>query len=141
MGIAGDVATLFMVWWDRELKNRLRRQNIDIQLYKRYVDDTNLVAKTVPSANEQPNDKLTMETIQKIDASPQINGRDYTDRIMTIGDKKSYFYSLLTTGNEISQIFPPGSWQQTDFLPCFLRRELCTIARFIRLFTANYWEG
>ena len=66
MGIAGDVATLFMVWWDRELKNRLRRQNIDVQLYKRYVDDTNLVAKTVPSANEQPNDKLTMETIQKI---------------------------------------------------------------------------
>ena len=119
MGIAGDVATLFMVWWDRELKNRLRRQNIDIQLYKRYVDDTNLVAKTIPSANKQPNDKLTMETIQKIDASPQINGRSYTDRIMTIGDKKSYFYSLLTTGNKISQIFPPGSWQQTDFLPCF----------------------
>ena len=63
VGIAGDVATLFMVWWDRELKNRLRRQNIDVLLYKRYVDDTNLVAKTIPSTNEQPNNKLTMETI------------------------------------------------------------------------------
>ena len=66
VGIAGDVATLFMVWWDRELKNRLRRQSIKVQLYKRYVDDTNLVVKTVPRANEQPNDKLTMETIQKV---------------------------------------------------------------------------
>ena len=66
VGIAGDIATLFMVWWDRELKSRLRRQSIEIQLYKTYVDDTNLVAKTVPNASKQPNDKVTMETIQKI---------------------------------------------------------------------------
>ena len=40
--------------------------NIEVQLYKRNVDDTNLVVKTVPSANKQPNDKVRMETIQKI---------------------------------------------------------------------------
>ena len=41
VSIAGDVANLFMVWWDRELKSRLSVERILIELYSRYVDDGN----------------------------------------------------------------------------------------------------
>ena len=41
VSIAGDVANLFLVWWDRELKSRLSVERILIELYSRYVDDGN----------------------------------------------------------------------------------------------------
>ena len=32
-----------MVWWDRELKARVERLGIPLYMYKRYVDDINVI--------------------------------------------------------------------------------------------------
>ena len=45
VSIAGDVANLFMVWWDRELKTRLNEERIVLELYSRYVDDGNIAVE------------------------------------------------------------------------------------------------
>ena len=45
---AGDIATLFMVWWDREFKKMVLDEGIDMKLYTRYVDDENIVCKALP---------------------------------------------------------------------------------------------
>ena len=45
MEITGVVAQVFMVWWDRRLRERLDVINIQLPLHKRYVDDTNLAAQ------------------------------------------------------------------------------------------------
>ena len=67
VGIAGDVATLFMVWYDRQLLAKLRDDNIIIQLYARYVDDINIVAKKiVDDEPSEPADKSTMVKVQQI---------------------------------------------------------------------------
>ena len=56
VGIAGDVATLMMVWWDRQLK----AQFTNFRMYGRYVDDIDLVVET------DCDDKTTMEHIQEV---------------------------------------------------------------------------
>ena len=45
MEITGVVAQVFMVWWDRRLRERLDAINIQLPLHKRYVDDTNPAAQ------------------------------------------------------------------------------------------------
>ena len=45
VSLAGEVANLFMVWWDRELKARLTSEGIYLPLYSRYVDDGNIAVK------------------------------------------------------------------------------------------------
>ena len=39
VSLAGDVAQVFMIWWDRELKQQLDQRGIKCLLYSRYVDD------------------------------------------------------------------------------------------------------
>ena len=45
MEITGVVAQVFMVWWDRRLRERLEGIGIHLPLHERYVDDTNLTMK------------------------------------------------------------------------------------------------
>ena len=37
VGIAGDVAVLFMIYWDRELLRILKENRIHVRLYSRYM--------------------------------------------------------------------------------------------------------
>ena len=66
VGIAGDVANLFMVWWDKQLKEKLANNNIIPLLYSRYVDDIDLVVKPIPQENEDEKDKAMMNKIKEI---------------------------------------------------------------------------
>ena len=67
VGIAGDVAVLFMVWYDQQLLKSLNACKIEIQLFARYVDDINIVAKMLQSDNnDEPADKRTMLRVQEI---------------------------------------------------------------------------
>ena len=43
--LTGEIAAILMMWWDRELLKRTRRLGLEVILYKRYVDDINLVVK------------------------------------------------------------------------------------------------
>ena len=66
VGIAGDVANLFMVWWDRKFHTEILRNNMDMKLYSRYVDDTDIVIKAVPTGDNEKKDEKTMTELQKI---------------------------------------------------------------------------
>ena len=45
MEITGVVAQIFMVWWDRQLQNRLDEVDFKLKMHERYVDDSNVVAR------------------------------------------------------------------------------------------------
>ena len=60
--LTGELAGVFMMWWDNQLQQRLRNEGIDLKLYKRYVDDINIIVKTT----EAENDKKIVEGIKVI---------------------------------------------------------------------------
>ena len=69
VSLAGDIANLFMVWWDRELKRRLAQNNMFLKLYARYVDDGNIAIKKIVADSdsmEVNKEKLTMEKVKQI---------------------------------------------------------------------------
>ena len=66
VSIAGDVANLFVVWWDRELKIRLEHEGIILKLYSRYVDDGNIVIKSEPNLNEYNNKQKEKKIMEKV---------------------------------------------------------------------------
>ena len=41
--LTGVLAQIFMVWWDREFTARVERLGIPLYMYKRYVDDINVI--------------------------------------------------------------------------------------------------
>ena len=45
MELTGIVAHIFMLWWDRQLTDKLERINIRLKLHERYTDDTNVATK------------------------------------------------------------------------------------------------
>ena len=65
VGLAGEVANLFMVWWDRTFIERVKENGIELAMYGRYVDDTDVVARSIDENAEAP-DRETMERLQEI---------------------------------------------------------------------------
>ena len=63
---AGDIACLFMVWWDRAFNQLLVTKNIDMKMYSRYVDDDNVVCRTVPVDDENQSTKDDERTMKKL---------------------------------------------------------------------------
>ena len=51
--MAGELAGVFMIWWDREMKPRMRNESIDVLMYKRYVNDITIVIKVKEDVDEQ----------------------------------------------------------------------------------------
>ena len=45
LGLTGDVAQVLMCWWDEELIKRLDEKGMDVKMYKRLVDDINMVLR------------------------------------------------------------------------------------------------
>ena len=67
VGIAGDVANLFMVWWDHQLKMNLDDEGIKVRMYSRYVDDINIVCETTgKEVGEETADGRVMTYIKRI---------------------------------------------------------------------------
>ena len=73
VGVAGEVANLFMVYWERQLLERMVGSGMLQKLYSRYVDDIEVVVKSVKPGSETE-EKETMEKIQQIanDIHPSI---------------------------------------------------------------------
>ena len=67
MDITGVVAQIFMVWWDKELRNRCAEINLSIRLHERYVDDTNLVVKKTEVGARYDGEKITITAETKQD--------------------------------------------------------------------------
>ena len=84
MELTGVIAQVFMVWWDRELRQRLDEVNLLPKMHQRYVDDTNLAAMetevgarydgeqlvvnetTAAEDDGVPPDERTMRVIQQV---------------------------------------------------------------------------
>ena len=85
--LTGAIARIFMLWWDRKVKEQINNAmaDIDFQLhmYMRYVDDCNIVCTALPTnsrlekgkvvidhsgncGNDEPPDKRTAEIIKEI---------------------------------------------------------------------------
>lgn len=66
---AGDIAGLFMIWWDREFKSKVEEEGINMKLYARYVDDETIVSDAIPEDDtnkDQEADERTMKKLQEI---------------------------------------------------------------------------
>ena len=69
LGLTGDVAQVFMCWWDRELVRKMEEAGLGVVLYKRYVDDINLVMRNRdarPEESNVPYDEYNMKMIQQM---------------------------------------------------------------------------
>jgi hypothetical protein len=68
--LTGVLAQVFMVWWDRQFKNEANDIGLRIHMYKRYVDDINIVMSVpdgVPTSNEARNDdERCMDAVKSI---------------------------------------------------------------------------
>ena len=80
--ITGEIAKIFMTWWDKQLLLRLNELNINPFLYKRYVDDISIGVHAIEEGyeyvegglnrleegemNNIPRDQRTFDIIRKI---------------------------------------------------------------------------
>ena len=48
LDLTGELANIFMAWWDKQLLLKLNQHNISVILYKRYVDDINIIIQAPP---------------------------------------------------------------------------------------------
>ena len=57
-----------MIWWDRELQERMKENSIECLLMKRYVDDITLVlsAETISCQVNKKRDETVMESVLQI---------------------------------------------------------------------------
>ena len=72
MELTGVVAQVFMVWWDRQFKERLRNLNRQLKLHERYVDDSNVVGRAVERGARYDGEGLVVsgETYQQDEGIP-----------------------------------------------------------------------
>ena len=64
--LTGDIAQIYMCWWDRQFRTKLAESNIILLLYKRYVDDINLIINLLKAIGEVRNEKEDLEIMDKI---------------------------------------------------------------------------
>ena len=58
MDITGELAKVFMTWWDKQAIERLRRLDMEPVLYKRYVDDINIATEALEEGYEYKDGRL-----------------------------------------------------------------------------------
>ena len=66
---AGDIASLFMCWWDKEFLRRVNELLKELNLYLRYVDDEYVICEVIPENErnkDQERDERTMKELQRI---------------------------------------------------------------------------
>ena len=78
--LTGEVAAIFMMWWDRELLRRIHVLGLNVLLYKRYVDDINLVVET-----PREKKKLTKSRDGGCKLEEDQNPRETEDDVLYIG--------------------------------------------------------
>ena len=61
--LVGVIANIYMCWWDQQLLRRVEAENIRIEVYKRYVDDCNIIAN---DCREDTTDEMVITRISQI---------------------------------------------------------------------------
>ena len=69
LGLTGDVAQVLMCWWDMKVIERLNERGMEVIMYKRYVDDINMVLRKRWGNDDHGSehlDKKNMDFVQEI---------------------------------------------------------------------------
>ena len=81
LNLTGTIAQVFMLWWDKKFKDKLKQLGVEVLLYKRYVDDINMctveieedvryengqVIRSERNGTIDPGDARTFELIRRI---------------------------------------------------------------------------
>ena len=74
--LTGEIAGVFMAWWDREMRKRMEDENVEVVVYKRYVDDINLIVEMNDDSEEEDVWNRIKEAGNKIHRSIQLEA-DY----------------------------------------------------------------
>ena len=70
--LTGEIAGVFMSWWDRKMRAKMEEEGVKIVMYKRYVDDINLVVEVCNETEEKDAWKRIKETGNRIHSSIQL---------------------------------------------------------------------
>ena len=67
--LTGDIAQIYMIWYDDQLQKKIAEDGIELKMYRRYVDDINMVMKTPIQENRENNqneEDITIKTMNRI---------------------------------------------------------------------------
>ena len=77
--LTGEIAGVFMSWWDRQMRCKIEEEGIKTVVYKRYVDDINLVVEVKKDVEEDELWKKVKDIGDSIHESIQLEA-DYPAR-------------------------------------------------------------
>ena len=93
LDLVGVVSSIYMDEWDNRLIEILQKENIEPKVYKRYVDDINLILRIINNTSSE--EKSVMEYVQKqanqIDKNIQVTydySKNYEDGKLPVLDLK-----------------------------------------------------
>ena len=86
MELTGDIAQIFMVWWDGCLKRKIEEIGLRMVLYERYVDDINLVMKRIEKGRRYENGILIHNEEAEIEDEGTRDDERTMKTLKTIGD-------------------------------------------------------
>ena len=99
--LTGEIAGVFMSWWDKEMRKKMNEKNIEVVLYKRYVDDINMVIEMNEEEKEDEVWRMIRETGNQIHESIQLEAdhpSNHEDQKVPILDIKVW---VETEGNHV----------------------------------------
>ena len=64
--LTGDIAQIYMVWWDIQMKKKLYENNIVLLIYIRYVDDINMIIDKQKEATQNRDEKEDLAIMEKV---------------------------------------------------------------------------
>ena len=64
--VTDAIAKIYMTWWDRKVKAEAKKEGMEILLYRRYVDDINIIARVSRGEREEYGEKEGMELFKQI---------------------------------------------------------------------------
>ena len=74
--LTGEIAAVFMSWWDKKMKLKIEEEGIKTVMYKRYVDDINLIVEVKKETEEEEIWKKIRDAGDRIHDSIQLEA-DY----------------------------------------------------------------
>ena len=90
--LVGIIANIYMAWWDKELIQLITNENMEVEVYKRYVDDINVV---IDDFDENSDDERVIRKISELadTIDPSIRstydyGKNYSDSRLPMLDLK-----------------------------------------------------
>ena len=120
MEITGVVAQVFMVWWDRRLRERLEGIDVQLPLHKRYVDDTNLGTRRTEVGARYDGERLVITEETRIEDEGM---QDDERTMLLIQSVSSYIHPSVRNTIDFPSNHTDGKVPMLDVKMCMAIRE------------------